>query len=152
MSDKGTGLIIENVGYMWHRKYVNWENRQLTGILEGGDRKVDFADQSGIYVLYHDIDPVYIGLAGTEENSALYDRLRTHTTDRLFCMWARFSWYGFYSADVLETQRWDNNFKVATDVNELMTVMESLLIRICEPRFNLSRGTLGPVEWYDQQE
>jgi hypothetical protein len=61
----------------------------LIGVHEETKREVNFRDQAGIYVLYYGIDPIYIGQVGRGEHKGLFDRLKDHTTDRLFCMWCR---------------------------------------------------------------
>ena len=155
---------------MWHRKYIDWNNRELIGYPEklrsyGKDRgkKEDFAEQAAVYALYNNNNEcVYVGQAGKGEKSALFDRLKEHALDdELFCLWERFTWYGFYSVDALikNTEKaYDDEFDVETDINELMNVMESLLIRTSLPRYNFSRGSLkkekgkGVVEWYYQLE
>lgn len=158
--------IIKNIGYMWHRKYVNWQKgRELIGTpdgFQGGN--INFADQAGIYVLLdRNLQPVYIGQSGKGSLIGLYDRLKDHTVNDNFCAWERFSWYGFYSKEALQSswkgddKGFDKEYKISTDVNELMNVIESILIRTCRPSFNRSWGCLtsdnsdGIIEWYCQE-
>nr|MBF0223477.1 hypothetical protein [Desulfobulbaceae bacterium] len=49
----GEEPIIKNIGYMWHRKFVNWDTVSLIGHSEHDDSPVDFAYQAGIYALYN---------------------------------------------------------------------------------------------------
>ncbi len=158
--------IIKNIGYLWHRKYVNWQSgRDLIGNPDGfPGTSVNFADQAGIYVLYdRNLQPIYIGQAGKGNSKGLYDRLKDHTEDYLFCAWERFSWYGFYSRKVLEDVRtgkldaFNAEYEIETNAEELVNVMESILIRICRPSFNMASGTLcdgrgnNIIEWYYQE-
>lgn len=155
--------IIKNIGYMWHRKYVNWQSgRDLLGTPDGFRGKtVNFADQAGIYVLYdRNLQPIYIGQTGKGSSKGLYDRLQDHTEDHLFCAWERFSWFGFYSRKVLEDEKinaFDAEYEIKTNAEELVNVMESMLIRICRPSFNMASGTLfegkgnSVIEWYYQE-
>jgi hypothetical protein len=155
--------IIKNMGYMWHRKYVNWEGgRKLFGSPEVGKGKdVNFADQAGIYVLYdRNLQPIYVGQTGSGKTIGLFDRLRDHTHDELFCMWERFSWFGFYSVNTVEggvDKGFDDEFEIETDVNELMNIIETLIIRTCRPSFNKASGCLvsgtvvEDVQWYYQE-
>lgn len=53
---------------------------------------VDFRNQRGVYVLYDDYGPYYVGLA---RDQAIGNRLRDHTYDKHFDRWDRFSWFGF---------------------------------------------------------
>jgi hypothetical protein len=148
-------LIIKNTGYMWHRKYVNWQNgSKLIGVSEVKEcPAVNFASQAGIYALYDkDFRCVYVGQAGRGETKGLYHRLKDHAIeDYLFCRWERFSWYGFYSVKSLEEGNYDKEFKVNTDVNEIMDVIESLIIQVNSPKLNMTRGSLAGVEWFYQK-
>ena len=77
-------------------------------------------------------------------------------------MWERFSWYGFYSVETVRKNKnnaYENEFKekIPRDVNELMNVIESMIIRIHSPKFNKSVGSLkkdrnsGKIEWFYQK-
>lgn len=60
-------------------------------------------------------------------------------------MWERFSWYGFYSAATIKQDRdefYEDEYNINTDVNELMNVIESMIIRIHSPKYNKSIGSL----------
>lgn len=150
--------IVKNIGYMWHRKYVNWNKSHLIGYSESGDEEMDFRYQAGIYVLYgKDYEIIYIGQAGKGENSGLFKRIKDHTQDEMFCMWERFSWYGFYSKSALKKDDYGEEFTFECDVNEIMNVIEALLIRVNLPKFNKSSGSLlkegegGMIEWFYQK-
>jgi hypothetical protein len=155
-------MIIKNMGYMWHRKYVNWQSgSELMGYSETDDRQVNFAYQTGVYVLYdHNLSCIYVGQAGRGENTGLYHRLKTHATeDELFCIWERFSWFGFYSTEALEKGTdsvFLKEYKINTDVNEVMNLAESLIIHVQRPRFNksikyqFSESDEGEIEWFYQ--
>jgi hypothetical protein len=52
----------------------------------------DFRFQRGIYVLYDDYGPYYVGLTRV---GTLGNRLKQHRTDAHEGMWDRFSWFGF---------------------------------------------------------
>ena len=147
--------IIKNTGYMWHRKYVNWQRgRQLIGLSESGKGKPEnFADQSAIYALYDkEFRCIYVGQAGKGETKSLYDRLKDHAIrDYLFCRWERFSWWGFYSLENLKNNDYDSHFKIITDVNEVMNLFESLIIRINPPSLNMALGHLAGAEWFYQE-
>jgi len=156
-------MIIKNIGYMWHRKYVDWQQgAELIGHSERDDNKrVDFSYQAGIYALYNqNLNCIYVGQAGRGEYKGLYHRLKDHTEDQLFCMWERFTWFGFYSTDTLKKGydgAFDQEYDIKTNVNELMNVIESLMIRTYRPTFNLSIGNLrgdrdkDQVEWFYQK-
>ena len=95
-------MIIKSFGLFWQRSEVEWapgrgkknefrllgrQNRNA-----GALRLADFREQRGIYVLYDDYGPNYVGLAN---ELAIGTRLKHHTTDRHSDSWDRFSWFGF---------------------------------------------------------
>lgn len=152
-------LIIKNAGYMWHRKYIDWQNgSELIGYPE--DKKghyVNFAYQAGIYALYNsNFDCVYIGQAGGGDNTGLFHRLKDHLNDHLFCMWERFSWYGFYSTKTVianTDDAYNNEFetKITVDINELIDIFETVCINMILPRHNKKDGNnIASIEWYYQ--
>jgi hypothetical protein len=147
--------IIKNTGHLWHRKYINWQNgNQLVGFSESKQGKaINFADQAAIYALYDkDFKCVYVGQAGSGETKGLYHRLRDHAIDDyLFCRWERLSWWGFYSVESLERHDYDKDFNLNTDVNEIMDVIESLIIRVNPPNLNMALGKLAGAEWFYQE-
>lgn len=100
----GHAGFIRAYGMYWDRSEVNWSPGQGN---KGGFRLLgrdgkqypklkvcDFRPQRGIYILYDDHGPVYVGLAKQQD---LGNRLRDHTylTDALSARWSRFSWFGW---------------------------------------------------------
>lgn len=85
----------------WQRDEVNWSpgagNAGAYRLLGRRNQNLpalqlcDFRTQAGIYVLYDDYGPYYVGLAKT----AIGNRLRDHTKDDHRDRWDRFSWFGF---------------------------------------------------------
>ncbi len=155
-------MIIKNIGYMWHRKYIDWQRGgKLIGHSETTGKQVNFANQAGIYALYdNNLRCIYVGQAGRGDYKGLYQRLKDHTDDYLFCMWERFTWFGFYSTSTLNKKTeaaFKKEYDIKTNVNDLMNVIESLMIRASRPVFNLSLGSLqgaddkGQLEWFYQK-
>ena len=75
-------------------------------------------------------------------------------------MWERFTWYGFYSIGTVESKSanaYEKEFKIKTDINELMNIIESMIIRTVIPKYNKSVGSLkkekesGGIEWFYQK-
>jgi hypothetical protein len=95
-------MIFRCYGLFWRRDEINWhpgtgkkgEFRLLgrRGANNGHLRVADFREQIGIYILYGDLGPYYVGL--TREQS-FGDRLRSHCSDKHANKWDRFSWFGF---------------------------------------------------------
>ena len=90
---------IHAFGLFWEREEVHWfpgrGNRfrllGRRGTNSGTIQMVDFRDQRGIYILYTNHGPYYVGLA---RSRSLGDRLKDHLADD-YDNWVRFSWFGF---------------------------------------------------------
>ncbi len=96
--------------------------------------EIDFWDAKGIYVLYSDFQPVYVGKA-FGKTSSIGVRVRAHLTDRLAGRWDMFSWFSissirFTKKDV--SQPAQRQYKPETINNTL----EALAIIIANPRLN----------------
>ena len=94
-------MLIKAYGVFWRADEIAWQpGRGMPFRLVGRNtverRRLLLADmrsQSGIYILYSDHGPYYVGLVGKER---LGPRLRDHyLKDRHRGKWNRFSWFGF---------------------------------------------------------
>jgi hypothetical protein len=90
----GSGAI-RCYGLFWRAEEVWYPNRrgrfQLLGRL-GANQVCDFRDQRGVYVLYDEYGPYYVGLTRA---APLGNRLNQHRQDRHRGKWDRFRWFGF---------------------------------------------------------
>src|SRR4051794_2446776 len=89
--------FIQCYGLFWDVDEVVWSGRDfriLGRIGSHGDslRVCDFRNQVGLYVLYDDYGPYYVGLT---RRQPLGNRIRTHLDDHHRGLWDRFSWFGF---------------------------------------------------------
>jgi hypothetical protein len=84
--------LVRAFGEFWNPDLVNWKNSfQLLGSDQHG-RSVNAYEQRGIYVLYEDYVPVYIGKAYKQ---SIGWRLQLHReSERKGPRWDRFSWFG----------------------------------------------------------
>jgi hypothetical protein len=102
-------VLIKNYGLFWAEKNVFWGVGNNAGTLLGVPaknltaKKIDFREQSGVYVLYADYQMVYVGQAGAG-NQKLFTRLKQHTRDALAGRWNQFSWFGIrrFGEDVVQ--------------------------------------------------
>lgn len=140
LPDEPTGLI-RAFGMYWERGAVHWQaTTQLLGRYDRKSTPVDFAQQTGVYLLFDGRDVVYAGRTGLRQSGdALARRLYEHTEDRLRGRWDRFSWFG------LRTVRDDGTLGAAAsayDASEAMLIatLEALLIEAFEPPQNRKRG------------
>ena len=132
-------MLIRNFGYFWRRDEVDWypgrggrfELLGRRGAYRPGLRVADFRDQRGLYVLYGNHGPYYVGLA---RRRGIGDRLKDHNADGLSHGWDRFSWFGFRRVLVSRDERrlWrlaGTTEWAAGDMNSVIGDMEALLIK-----------------------
>jgi hypothetical protein len=95
-----TSVIVQNFGLFWKKKYVNWEKKQLIGKqvnVKSRGEAVNFWEQKGIYVLYKEFEPIYVGQVGLKKEGGnnLGSRLRAHDNNiDMGEKWDSFSWFG----------------------------------------------------------
>jgi hypothetical protein len=95
-------VLIRNYGLFWRTDEVVWNpGKGARGAFRllgrrGSNRPklrlADFRHQQGIYILYSDYGPYYVGLT---EKQGLGKRLKDHLGDDHRERWDRFSWFGF---------------------------------------------------------
>lgn len=146
--DEESGGIIKAFGMYWRRNWVEWSTKpSLMGQQFEGADSVNFADQTGVYLLHDGREVVYVGRT-TEKRIAA--RLSEHTRDRLNGRWDRFSWFGVL--DVTDEGKLGAaNFAVVTE-EDIIVTLEALLIEGLEPRQNRRRGDAFRAVEYLQVE
>lgn len=144
--------IIRNMGLHWKREKVNWSKVDGKVQLLGKYRRtvVNFHDQIGIYVLYKDFVPVYVGLCGIGQDT-IGNRLLSHTKGKHADRWDGFSWFGLRFVK--------NNLELSTppkgrgtDTSTILHNIEGILLDTIDPQLNRKGGTWGKdVIKYKQQ-
>lgn len=134
-------MFIKNYGLFWRCDEVDWKPgsgvkgafRLLgrRGKNRPNIRLADFRRQKGIYILYGNHGPHYVGLT---KEMGLGRRLSDHLNDRHSEEWDRFSWFGF--REVLGQKDSDGLCKlkdipkaVFSNPAKLISDIEALLIR-----------------------
>lgn len=134
-------MFIRNFGLFWRSDEVDWTPGQGTkgafqllgrnGMNCPGVRLADFRRQQGIYILYGNHGPYYVGLT---KELGLGQRLKDHLTDKHSEKWDRFSWFGFRA--VLKKTDADGLCKLRElasvtvgDPKEIISDVEAMLIR-----------------------
>lgn len=134
-------MFIKCFGQFWRADEVEWNpgkgargafrllGRQ--GANRPGLRVADFRQQQGIYILYGNHGPYYVGLT---KKQGLGKRLKDHLTDQHAGQWDRFSWFGFCTVlagtDKLGLCKLKEMAEVAVgSPNSVITDVEALLIR-----------------------
>jgi hypothetical protein len=144
--------IIRTFGEYWNPNLVNWENSwKLLGTRSKSKKgpDLDVYEERGVYVLYNDYLPVYVGKAFRQ---SIGYRLQLHRESRRKgSRWDSFSWFGlrgFKSGDELRSLS-----KVPSVRPEaLIETLEALLIVVIDPKLNSRRETLkGAIPLYQSE-
>ncbi len=135
------------LGARWRADDVYWNTSSANGQLGGVPRRkvtapvANFAKQSGIYVLFSDYKPIYVGQA----NQTLFDRLKAHwLTDDLAGRWDTFTWFGFrrvIGGGRPQLSKPDTNFYISP--TQLLDHFEAAMIHAFEPPLNGQEGRFG---------
>jgi hypothetical protein len=128
--------LIKAYGEFWNPDLVNWERTwQLNGSDSVG-KIINVYEQRGVYVLYQDYVPVYVGMA---DRQSIGYRLQLHRESRRKGpRWDRFSWFGLKAINKNGTLRELNSHSHAR-TSELIATIEALLIRVINPPLNARR-------------
>lgn len=141
-------MRVTSYGLFWREAEIDWHPGQgskdsfhLLGRLganSGHVKVADFRMQQGIYILYDDYGPTYVGLT---RDQGLGKRLKDHQFDHLAGKWDRFSWFGFRPVTKQKDGRGrlmlgnlDGDLK--DDSWTTIGDLEALLIRAIGPRRN----------------
>lgn len=128
--------LIKAAGIFWKRELVNWKTKaRLLGRQVSGSSIVDFSNQKGIYILYDNHSPVYVGMT---KDQTLGKRLSDHTKTKLSGRWNRFSWLGVLEVgddgNLLEPEN------ITCNIESFISAVEAILIETLEPPRNMKAG------------
>jgi hypothetical protein len=139
--------MIQAIGLFWRHDRIFWGAGSNAGTLLGVPAAnttadpINFRQQTGIYVLYSDYVPIYVGQAGAG-NAKLFNRLKRHRADDLAERWDRFSWFGLRRA----LNNGDLSKEIQSSHPPIETVLnhiEAILIHSIEPPLNRQGGRFG---------
>lgn len=129
------GGIVQAFGMFWRMDKVLWKsNPRIYGQQQIASEKVNFCKQVGVYLLHDRNRVIYVGRS---TDRPIGQRLYEHTKDRLNGRWDRFSWFGLKRVNEngrLEDAHFDS------EVENIISVMEAVLIEGLEPPQNRKRG------------
>ncbi|MFZ3357873.1 MAG: GIY-YIG nuclease family protein [Xanthobacteraceae bacterium] len=133
--------LIQAFGLFWRADEINWSpgtgkryDWRLYGRRGATSKKLqiaDFRNQKGIYILYGNYGPHYVGLT---RKKGLGQRLKDHLFDVHKGKWDRFSWFGFCTV-LQKTDRWgihklrDMPLSKSTSPERMIADLEAMLIR-----------------------
>ncbi|MFN3674504.1 MAG: GIY-YIG nuclease family protein [Sphingomonas pseudosanguinis] len=155
-------MRVTSYGLFWREDEIDWhpgngvrDSFRLLGRIgsnRGSLRVVDFRHQQGIYVLYDDYGPSYVGLT---RNQGLGKRLKDHKTDHLKGRWDRFSWFGFRPPLPREARcgvlaLGETQTDISEDTSTTIGDLEALLIRVIDPKRNRQHMQFDCAERWTQ--
>jgi len=115
-------------------------------------RVVDFRQQHGLYILYGDYGPHYVGLARRQH---LGKRLKDHLADHHANQWDRFSWFGFRQVLRSKDEKGLCRLKDMPQISlgspsQGIADMEALLIKALGLASNLNKMSFRQAEQWTQ--
>ena len=133
-----TPILIKTYGEFWDSELVNWNNKwYLLGRRSRKGKDINVYEERGVYVLYKDYLPVYVGKADV---SSIGYRLQLHRNSwRKGPRWDRFSWFGIMGLNDKDKLRRRRKTRLRVTTDELIATLEALLIVTIDPRLNSRR-------------
>jgi hypothetical protein len=141
--------LIRTFGEYWNPDLVNWARSwNLLGTASKSNKGPDLNayEERGVYVLYNDYVPVYVGKAFRQ---SIGYRLQLHRESRRKgSRWDSFSWFGLRGFKTNGELRKLSRIP-AVRPEALIETLEALLIVIVDPKLNSRRETLkGAIPLY----
>jgi hypothetical protein len=160
----GRSGFIHAFGLFWNADEIDWspgagrdgQFRMLgrVGSARPRLRVCDFRPQRGIYILYDDYGPYYVGLV---RDQPLGNRLRTHRRDRHAGNWDRFSWFGFRRVQEGQLRGGTRTLgavpeRLLSNSDKMIGDIEALLIQSLgtQKRANIVQMRFSQAEHWDQ--
>lgn len=147
----------------WSRDEIDWQpgsGNHTNGFrLLGRHKKnlpalrlADFRTQTGVYILYDDWGPYYVGLT---RKKGIGDRLKDHVLDDHAERWNRFSWFGFRSVTGKQTSLGLHELgvmpkRLLTDSDKTIGDIEALLINVLNARGNNNDMKFARADCWEQ--
>ncbi len=158
---QGLDVKVTSYGLFWRENEIEWApgkgNRKTFRLLgrlganRGTLQMADFRHQQGIYILYDEYGPSYVGLT---RGQGLGKRLKDHRADHLAKKWDRFSWFGFrelgaVGADgILALFDLPGEGELSDDTHTTIGDLEALLIKAIGPKRNTASMSFNNArEW-----
>lgn len=131
-NDLGDALITA-YGRFWSRELFEQNQQHLYGVSvkTKHSSSIDFAEMSGVYLLHHGHQVVYVGQA-----KHLQQRLSAHLADDKRNRWDNFSWFSIDPIDATE----ESNKTKSIAFDFLLDTLEALLIETLGPERNKKVG------------
>ncbi|WP_446209789.1 hypothetical protein [Micromonospora sp. IBSANI012] len=152
------GHLFGAYGMFWEAGEVSWSPGsgpsawQLLGRQNhnaGSIRLCDFRRARGVYILFDDFGPAYVGLA--RGRGGLGGRLKDHRSDHLTGKWSRFCWFSFDNVVEGDLDGWkvvsQRDHPVPSTGDTVIREVEALLINVLGARQQNQMKFLGAQKW-----
>jgi hypothetical protein len=147
-------MIVRAFGLFWSISGIDWDNGVMRGIFDGRDeetgRRIHIDSnawaQSGVYCLYHEFTPIYVGRA-LKGNMGV--RINAHRDDRLAGRWDSFSWFGTHKVNLDGSLR-PFNLRL-TRRAQIVKSLEAFALIAFDPRLNRRHESLPEALEFMQQ-
>lgn len=131
--------LIKAYGEFWNPDVVNWGRKWRLFGKRSSDPEgpsINVYEERGVYVLYNDFVPVYVGKG---DKQSIGYRLELHRESRRKGpRWDRFSWFGIRGIRK-NGKLGAPNKSAHSGTTELIATLEALLIVVIDPRMNARR-------------
>jgi hypothetical protein len=145
-----TPVLIKAYGEFWSPDVVTWGRKwRLMGTRSDSKTNINVYEQRGVYVLYNDFEPVYVGKA--DKNSIGWRLEKHRESQRMGPRWNRFSWFGIRGIRK-NGKLGASNRSAHSRATELIATLEALLITVIDPRLNSRREKLRNAILFHQSE
>jgi hypothetical protein len=147
-------MLIKAYGEFWNPFLTDWAGQKLEGraklqVTRDGEKKtvthtINFWKATGIYVLYNDFNPVYVG-----KTTVLGKRIADHLSDRFAGRWDMFSWYSVCKPNT-SSGGVGKAVGRKVSVDSVISTLETLGIFITDPALNRKRESIPGASRFDQ--
>ncbi len=141
-------MIVRAFGLYWSITGVDWAKKQIFGV-DDEDKPTMTTNvwrQSGIYCLYHEYEPIYVGRALVDN---LGERLDEHRFDRLAGRWDSFSWFGARQVNADGKLR---AFETRLNTKEeIIKSLEAFALIAFDPRLNRRHESIPGAKQFIQK-
>ncbi len=146
-------MFIKAFGEYWNPFVIDWTSNEAWGVIESKMKKiirVNFWNAMGVYVLYSDFRPVYVGMSFAD-NCSIFKRLADHRINRRAGRWDSFSWYCVSKPNI--TYGTVNSAKIRPgDLKAFTETLEAVMISVTSAPLNRRYDSIPGAREYEQPD
>lgn len=142
-------MLLKCFGEFWNPAIIDWSKEELLGHIKDDKHtyEIDFWGARGVYVLYENFRPIYVG----KSEVSIGDRIAKHLGNRLAGRWDMFSWY---SPDKInKTTCTLNRPNVRNSgISSIIKTFESIIILSTAPPLNRKYENIPGAQFVKQKD